>query len=46
MKKTLGIFLTAALLFCQNTFADQPTTVLTEVKNGKHVTLEIPVNRF
>lgn len=43
MKKTLGIFLTAALLFCQNTFADQPTTILTETKSGKRITVETPV---
>ena len=43
MKKIAGVLLATLLLFCQSVFADQPTTVLTEVKNGKHVTLEIPV---
>ena len=43
MKKIAGIFLTAALLFCQSVFADQPTTVLTEMKSSKQVTMEIPV---
>ena len=43
MKKLLGIFLAASLLFCQNASADQPTTVLTELKSGKQVTIEIPV---
>lgn len=43
MKKIVSLCLAAALLFCQSVFADQPTTVLTEVKNGKQVTLEIPV---
>ena len=36
MKKVAGVFLSAALLFFQSAFADQPTTVLTEVKEGKH----------
>ena len=31
MKKMMGALLTAALLFCQSAFADQPTTVLTEL---------------
>ena len=43
MKKIAGALLAALLLFCQSAFADQPTTVLTEVKSGKQVTLEIPV---
>lgn len=43
MKKMMGALLTAALLFCQSAFADQPTTVLTELKYGKQITVEIPV---
>jgi predicted secreted protein len=43
MKKLLGLFLASALLFCQVAFADQPTTVLTELKSGKQMTVEIPV---
>lgn len=43
MKKLFGVFMAAALLFCQPAFADQPTTVLTELKNGKQVTMEVPV---
>ena len=43
MKKIAGVLLATLLLFCQSVFADQPTTVLTELKSGKQVTLEIPV---
>ena len=43
MKKITGVILAAALLLCQSAFADQPTTVLTEMKSGKQVTMEIPV---
>ncbi len=43
MKKLLGALLAAALLFCQSAFADQPTTVLAEVKSGKQIRMEIPV---
>ena len=43
MKKIAGMCLAAALLFCQSVFADQPTTVLTELKNGKQITVEVPV---
>jgi len=43
MKTLLGAFLAASLLFCQVAFADQPTTVLTELKSGKQITMEIPV---
>ena len=43
MKKVAGVFLAAALLFCQSAFADQPTTVLTEVKEGKQIVMEVPV---
>ena len=43
MKKIAGALLAALLLFCQSAFADQPTTVLTELKSGKQITLEIPV---
>ena len=43
MKTLLGVFLAVSLLFCQVAFADQPTTVLTELKSGKQVTIEIPV---
>ena len=43
MKKIVGLCLAAALLFCQSVFADQPTTVLTELKNGKQITIEVPV---
>ena len=43
MKKLLGLFLASALLFCQVAFADQPTTVLTEVKEGKQIIMEVPV---
>ena len=32
MKKIAGLLLAASLLFCQMAFADQPTTVLTELK--------------
>ena len=43
MKKITGLFLAAALLFCQGAFADQPTTVLTDIKAGKRITMEVPV---
>ena len=43
MKRIAGIFLAAVLLFCRSAFADQPTTVLTEMKSGKQVTMEIPL---
>ena len=43
MKKIAGILAVASLLFCQSVFADQPTTVLTELKEGKRVTVELPV---
>ena len=43
MKKIAGVLLATFVLFCQSVFADQPTTVLTELKSGKQVTLEIPV---
>lgn len=43
MKKLLGIFLAASMLFCQSACADQPTTVLTEVKDGKQIVMEVPV---
>ena len=43
MKKIAGVLMATLLLFCQSVFADQPTTVLTELKSGKQVTLEIPV---
>lgn len=43
MKKIVGLCLAAALLFCQSVFADQPTTVLTELKNGKQIVMEVPV---
>ena len=43
MKKIAGVCLAAALLFCQSVFADQPTTVLTELKSGKQITMEVPV---
>ena len=43
MKKTICLCLAAALLFCQSVFADQPTTVLTELKNGKQIVMEVPV---
>ena len=42
MKKAIGAALAVALLFCQTGFADQPTTVLTELKTGKQVTAEVP----
>ena len=42
MKKIAGVLLAASLLFCQVVFADQPTTVLTELKSGKQVTMEVP----
>ena len=32
MKKIAGVLLATFVLFCQSMFADQPTTVLTEVK--------------
>ena len=43
MKKTIGIFLAVALLIGQVALADQPTTVLTEVKTKGGVTMEVPV---
>ena len=43
MKKIAGVLLAALLLFCQSVFADQPTTVLTEIKDGKHIHMERPV---
>ena len=43
MKKIAGVLLAASLLFCQSVFADQPTTVLTELKEGKRITVEMPV---
>ena len=43
MKKIAGVLLAASLLFCQTVFADQPTTVLTELKEGKRITVEMPV---
>ena len=43
MKKLLGAFLAASLLFCQSDFADQPTTVLTDTRSGKRITMEVPV---
>jgi predicted secreted protein len=43
MKTLLGVFLAASLLFCQVAFADQPTTVLTEIKDGKQIVMEVPV---
>ena len=43
MKKIVGLCLAAALLFCQSVFADQPTTVLTELKNGQQIVMEVPV---
>ena len=43
MRKIEGVFLAAALLFCQSVFADQPTTVLTELKEAKQIVLEVPV---
>ena len=43
MKKLAGVLLAASLLFCQLAFADQPTTVLTELKEGKRITVEMPV---
>ena len=43
MKKIAGVLLAASLLFCQSAFADQPTTVLTELKEGKRITVEMPV---
>ena len=43
MKKIAGMCLAATLLFCQSVFADQPTTVLTELKNGKQIVMEVPV---
>ena len=43
MKKIAGVVLAALLLFCQSVFADQPTTVLTEIKDGKQIHMERPV---
>lgn len=43
MKKIIGLCLAAVLLFSQSVFADQPTTVLTEIKSGKQITMEVPV---
>ena len=42
MKKIIGLLLAASLLFCQSVFADQPTTVLTEVKETKKIVMEVP----
>lgn len=43
MKKAAGLFLAAMLLFCYPVWADQPTTVLTELRNPSGLTLEVPV---
>ena len=43
MKKIVGLCLAAALLFCQSVLADQPTTVLTDTRSGKRITMEVPV---
>ena len=43
MKKIVGLCLAASLLFSQMAFADQPTTVLTELKAVKQINMEIPV---
>ena len=43
MKKIAGALLVALLMFCQSVFADQPTTVLTEIKDGKQIRVERPV---
>lgn len=43
MKKILGALAAASLLFCQSVFADQPTTVLTELKESKQIVMELPV---
>jgi len=43
MKKVFGAVMAAMFLFCQNAFADQPTTVLTELKENKRIRMEIPV---
>lgn len=43
MKKTIGIFFAAVLLFCHVAWADQPTTVLTETKTAGGVVLNVPV---
>lgn len=43
MKKIAGVFLAAMLLLSRNVFADQPTTVLTELKEAKKIVVEVPV---
>ncbi len=43
MKKIACTLLAVLLLFCQSVFADQPTTVLTEIKDGKRIHIERPV---
>lgn len=43
MKKIAGVFLAATLLLSRNVFADQPTTVLTELKEAKKIVVEVPV---
>ena len=42
MKKTAGVMLAALLLFSQSVLADQPTTVLTELKEAKQIVMEVP----
>ena len=42
MKKIAGVLLAASLLFYQSVFADQPTTVLTELKEAKQIVMEMP----
>ncbi len=43
MKKIACMLLAVLMLFCQSVFADQPTTVLTEIKDGKRIHIERPV---
>ncbi len=43
MKRIAGVFLAAMLLLSRNVFADQPTTVLTELKEAKKIVVEVPV---
>lgn len=43
MKKIAGLLLAAVLLFCRPVWADQPTTILTELNSTSALALQIPV---
>ena len=42
MKQFASLLLTGLLLFGATAFADQPTTVLTEVRNAKGTVVQVP----